>query len=60
MLGRRRETTTRFISVEPNRKIEFEAMLGPIEPKATARSRSDTNRTGEIPVNVATPGCYGS
>ena len=34
MLGRRRETTTRFISVEPNREIEFEARLGPIEPKA--------------------------
>jgi polyketide cyclase/dehydrase/lipid transport protein len=34
MLGRVRETTTRFTSVEPNRKIAFEAKLGPIEPTA--------------------------
>ena len=32
-LGKVRETTTRFISVEPNRKIEVEARLGPLKPK---------------------------
>jgi hypothetical protein len=34
MLGRPRETTTRFTSIEPNRKIEFQAFLGPIRPTA--------------------------
>jgi uncharacterized membrane protein len=32
-LGKVRETTTRFTAVEPNRKIEFEAEIGPMRPK---------------------------
>jgi uncharacterized protein YndB with AHSA1/START domain len=32
-LGKTRATTTRFTSVEPNRRIEFEATLGPLRPK---------------------------
>lgn len=32
-LGKVRETTTRFTSVEPNRKIEFEAEIGPMRPE---------------------------
>ncbi len=31
-LGKMRETTTRFTAVEPNRKIEFEAEIGPMRP----------------------------
>jgi len=27
-----RQTTTRFTAVEPNRKIEFEAEIGPLRP----------------------------
>jgi len=34
-LGKVRETTTTFISLEPNRKIEMEARLGPLRPKGT-------------------------
>ena len=32
-LGKMRDTTTTFISLEPNRKIEMEARLGPLRPK---------------------------
>lgn len=32
-LGKVRETVTRFTAVEPNRKIEFEAEIGPMRPK---------------------------
>jgi uncharacterized protein YndB with AHSA1/START domain len=32
-LGKVRETTTRFTGVEPNRRIEFEAEIGPMRPK---------------------------
>jgi uncharacterized protein YndB with AHSA1/START domain len=32
-LGKIRETTTTFTSIEPNRKIEMEARLGPLRPK---------------------------
>lgn len=32
-LGKTRETVTRFIAVEPNRKIEFEAEIGPMRPR---------------------------
>ena len=34
-LGKVRETTTTFTSLEPNRKIEMEARLGPLRPKGT-------------------------
>jgi hypothetical protein len=30
--GKQRETTTRFTAVQPNRKIEFEAQIGPMRP----------------------------
>jgi hypothetical protein len=33
ILGRTRETRTRFTAVEPNEKIEFEAEIGPMRPK---------------------------
>jgi hypothetical protein len=32
-LGKVRETTTRFIDVVPDQKIEFEAVIGPMRPK---------------------------
>jgi uncharacterized membrane protein len=32
-LGKVRETATRFTAIEPNRKIEFEAEIGPMRPK---------------------------
>ena len=32
-LGKVRETTTTFVSLESNRKIEMEARLGPLRPK---------------------------
>jgi uncharacterized protein YndB with AHSA1/START domain len=32
-LGKVRETTTRFTGVEPNRRIEFEAEIGPMRPQ---------------------------
>lgn len=33
VFGVMRDTTTTFISLEPNRKIEMEARLGPLRPK---------------------------
>ena len=30
-----RETATTFVSIEPNRKINIEARLGPLRPKGT-------------------------
>jgi hypothetical protein len=32
-LGKMRETATRFTAIEPNRRIEFEAEIGPMRPK---------------------------
>jgi hypothetical protein len=32
-LGKIRETTTRFIAIDPNRKVEFEAVIGPMRPR---------------------------
>jgi uncharacterized protein YndB with AHSA1/START domain len=32
-LGKTRETVTRFIAVEPNQKIEFQAEIGPMRPQ---------------------------
>ena len=32
-LGKMRETTTRFTAVESNRRIEFDAEIGPMRPK---------------------------
>ena len=32
-LGKVRETTTRFTTVQPNRRIEFEAEIGPMRPR---------------------------
>jgi uncharacterized membrane protein len=32
-LGAMRETATTFVSIEPNRKIDIEARLGPLRPK---------------------------
>ena len=32
-LGRPRDTTTRFTTIERNRKIEFEAEIGPMRPR---------------------------
>ena len=32
-LGKIRETTTRLTMIEPNRKIEFEAEIGPMRPR---------------------------
>src|SRR5215204_7042347 len=34
-LGKAREASVRYTAVEPNRKIEFEAMVGPISPTAS-------------------------
>ena len=34
-LGKTRETTTRFTSVEPDRKIGFDAEIGPMRPSCT-------------------------
>ena len=34
-LGKTRETTTRFTSVEPDRTIGFEAEIGPMRPSCT-------------------------
>jgi hypothetical protein len=34
-LGKMRETTTRFTSIEPNQKIGFEAEIGPMRPICT-------------------------
>ena len=31
--GKMRETTTRFLAIETNRRIEFEAEVGPMRPK---------------------------
>jgi uncharacterized protein YndB with AHSA1/START domain len=32
VLGKMRDTTTTFVSIEPNRKIEIAARLGPLRP----------------------------
>ena len=60
-LGRVRETMTRFTGVEPNKKIEFEAKIGPIRPKASltfeqtdggtrVTFRGDSNPVGPLKV----------
>jgi hypothetical protein len=35
VLGRIRETTTTFVALDPNRKIEIEARVGPLRPKGS-------------------------
>ena len=44
-LGKVRETTTTFISLEPHRKIEMEARLGPLRPKGTITFDQDNGDT---------------
>ena len=40
--GKTRETTTRFTSLEPDRRIDFEAEIGPMRPRCTlAFERTD-------------------
>ena len=34
-LGKQRETVTRFTGIEPDRTIEFEAVIGPMRPKCS-------------------------
>ena len=52
-LAKTRETTTRFTAIEPNRKIEFEATIGPIDPSAPSpSSRQATERRSR---SAATP-----
>ena len=50
-LGKMRETTTIFISLEPNRKIEMEARLGPLRPKG-AITFDQTNRGTTVSVRL--------
>jgi len=50
-LGRMRETTTTFVSLEPNRKIEMEARLGPLRPKG-AITFDQTNRGTTVSVRL--------
>ena len=38
-MGKVREASVRYTAVEPNRKIEFEAMVGPIPPRRASPSR---------------------
>jgi len=51
VLGRMRDTTTTFISVEPNRKIEMEARLGPLRPKG-AITFHQANRGTDVVVRL--------
>jgi uncharacterized protein YndB with AHSA1/START domain len=44
-LGKIRETTTRFTAVEPNRKIGFEAEIGPMRPKGSLTFEQADART---------------
>ena len=44
-LGKMRETTTTFISLEPNRQIEMEARVGPLRPKGTVTFNQVTGGT---------------
>jgi uncharacterized protein YndB with AHSA1/START domain len=43
--GKPRETTTRFTAIEPNRRIEFEAAIGPIRPKCSLAFEPTSNGT---------------
>jgi len=44
--GKTRETTTRFTSVEPDRRIEFDAEIGPMRPRCTlAFEQTDSGTT---------------
>jgi hypothetical protein len=63
-LGKIRETTTRFTAVESNRRIEFDAEIGPLRPKCdltfeqteagtSVTFRGDSNPPG--PFKVLTP-----
>jgi len=63
-LGKVREATVRYTAVEPNRNIEFEAMVGPISPTARltfeqangetrVRFRGEPNPVG--PLKVLSP-----
>jgi uncharacterized membrane protein len=44
-LGKVRETTTTFISLEPNRKIEMEVRLGPLRPRGSITFDQANGRT---------------
>lgn len=63
-VGKVRETTTRFIAIEPTRKIEFEAEIGPMRPRCdltfektgggtTVTFRGDSHPVG--PLTVLSP-----
>ena len=62
-LAKTRETTTRFTAIEPNRKIEFEATIGPMRPKCTLIFEQTSNGTSVTfsgnsnPVGVLKPLC---
>lgn len=44
-LGATRETITRFTEIEPNRRIGFEARIGPMRPTCTLTFAGDSRRT---------------
>ena len=46
-MGKVREASVRYTAVEPNRKIEFEAMVGPISPTASL-TFEQTNRATQV------------
>jgi hypothetical protein len=65
-LGKTRETLTRFIAVEPNRKIEFEAEIGPMRPQCDLTfTPTDRGDEGDVsrrlhsfrPVQMAVAAC---
>lgn len=45
LMGRRRDTSLRFTAVEPNKRIEAEAELGPIAPTMTLTFEKIGDRT---------------
>jgi uncharacterized protein YndB with AHSA1/START domain len=51
ILGRMRDTTTTFTSIEPNRKIEIAASFGPLRPKG-AFTFNEGNRSTTVTVRV--------
>ena len=46
-MGKVREASVRYTAVEPNRKIEFEAMVGPISPTASL-TFAQANRATQV------------
>jgi uncharacterized protein YndB with AHSA1/START domain len=60
-VGKQRETTTRFIAIEPNRKIEFEGTIGPMRPKCSLTFEPTSEGTSVLfsgdsnPVGVLKP-----